>query len=76
MPQKIEEIKVVTIDDHKILVEDLPKEAQILVGDINNWRAEEANLLSNLRKLQLAMRSAQNEIVNIVNKQKEQKTDS
>lgn len=63
---KVEEIKVVNVDNETYSVDELPEDIRNLVEFYNEWRESEANLRSELMKTQAAMRDLSREMIQMI----------
>lgn len=70
---KVEETKVVTIDDNARTVEELPEKARQLVKFYDDWKQRELEARSALLMAQTAMQAMANQIVLAVKEEEEAK---
>ncbi len=66
MTLRVEETKVVTIDDQTLAVDTLPDNVQQLVAFYDDWKQREVDLRSELMAMQAAMRTMQQQIAQAV----------
>ncbi len=66
MTLRVEETKVVTIDDQTLAVDTLPDNVQQLVAFYDDWKQREMDLRSELMAMQAAMRTMQQQIAQAV----------
>lgn len=76
MALRVEETKLVTIDNQKLAVEELPEEAQKLIPFYDDWKQRELELRSHLLMAQTAMQGIANQIALIVKRDDKENEDS
>lgn len=69
---KVDDTKVLTIDDKTVAVDELDDNIKALVSYYDHWKQHEADARAELLKVQTAMRGLANEIAKLVMEKKEE----